>query len=63
MHYEDMAWRSVISIDTKFRNASQAHTIPSAFMPDSRGVEEYMQLCRDLQNGTINRFTKIMEAV
>ncbi|MEL0035335.1 MAG: ParA family protein [Gammaproteobacteria bacterium] len=62
-HYEDMAWRSVISIDTKFRNASQAHIIPSAFMPDSRGVEEYMQLCRDLQKGTINRFTKIMEAV
>jgi chromosome partitioning protein len=61
--YTDILWRSVISIDTQFRDASQAHKAPSTFMCESRGVGEYKQLCRDIQKGTINRFVSIMEAV
>lgn len=61
--YEAIVWRSMISIDTHFRDASQAHLTLSAFMPDSRGVSEYRQLCKDLQKGTINRFVTIREAV
>ena len=63
MHYEEILWRSVISIDTHFRDASQAHIVPSVFNPESRGVFEYQQLCRDIQKGSINRFVTIMEAV
>ena len=63
MQYQEMLWRSVISIDTQFRDASQAHIVPSSYMPESRGVDEYLQLCRDIQKGTINRFMNIMEAV
>lgn len=63
MHYEEILWRSVISIDTHFRDASQAHIVPSTFNPESRGVFEYQQLCRDIQKGSINRFVTIMEAV
>ena len=62
-HYQDILWRSVISIDTHFRDASQAHIVPSVYNPDTRGVDEYQQLCSDLQKGTLNRFVKIMEAV
>ncbi len=62
-HYEEILWRSVISIDTHFRDASQAHVVPSVYKPDSRGVTQYQQLCRDIDKGSINRFVKIMEAV
>ena len=61
--YEEIVWRSVISIDTHFRDASQAHIVPSVYNHESRGVAQYKQLCSDIQKGSINRFVKIMEAV
>ena len=62
-HYEDILWRSVVSIDTHFRDASQAHLVPSSYIEETRGVIEYKQLSKDIQKGTINRFVSIMEAV
>jgi len=61
--YEDTVWRSIISIDTHFRDASQNHQVPSRYIPESRGVFEYKQLCKDILNGSINRFVNIQEAV
>ena len=57
-HFEDKLWRSVISIDTSFRNASQAHALPSRYAEDSRGVAEYQQLCSDILKGAVNPIQK-----
>ena len=53
-HFEKYLWRSVISVDTSFRNASQSHALPSRYADDARGVGEYQQLCRDIIKGKVN---------
>lgn len=57
-NFEDRVWRSMISIDTHFRNASQSHAIPSRYAEDSRGVTEYQQLCSDIMKGCVNPIQK-----
>ncbi|TKB58254.1 ParA family protein [Ferrimonas aestuarii] len=42
--YPKQLWHSVIPVDTRFRDASQAHLPPSHFNPSSRGVLAYDQL-------------------
>lgn len=42
--YQDKVWSSVIPIDTKFRDASLAHTPPNVHAPASRGVFAYNTL-------------------
>jgi len=56
-------WRSVIPIDTQFRDASQAHLIPSTFNVHAKGVSAYRQLLKDIRKGTINRYETVLEAV
>ena len=57
-NYEERIWRSMISIDTHFRNASQSHALPSRYAKDSRGVTEYEQLCSDIMKGCVNPIQK-----
>lgn len=61
--FPEPIWRSVIPVDTKFRDASQTHLVPSAFSRDSRGVSAYRQLLKDILKGTINRYKPMLEAV
>ena len=56
-------WRYRIPIDTHFRDASQAHLVPSEFNHNSRGVMAYRQLLKDIIKGTINRYKPVLEAV
>ncbi len=42
--YGPAVWSSVIPVDTRFREASQAQTPPSLFCPRSRGVFAYNSL-------------------
>jgi len=56
-------WRYFIPVDTRFRDASLAHVVPSEFCPDSRGVDAYRQLIRDIRKGTINQYKTVLEAV
>lgn len=42
--YGASVWSSVIPVDTRFREASQAQTPPSLFCPKSRGVFAYNSL-------------------
>lgn len=42
--YGTSVWSSVIPVDTRFREASQAQTPPSVFCPRSRGVFAYNSL-------------------
>jgi len=56
-------WRYYIPVDTRFRDASHAHIVPSKFCPDSRGVEAYKQLVGDIHKGTINQYKTVLEAV
>ena len=42
--YGTSVWSSVIPVDTRFREASQAQTPPSVFCPKSRGVFAYNSL-------------------
>ena len=56
-------WRYRIPIDTHFRDASQAHLVPSEFNHNSRGVMAYRQLLKDIAKGTINRYKPALEAV
>lgn len=42
--YGASVWSSVIPVDTRFREASQAQTPPSMFCPKSRGVFAYNSL-------------------
>lgn len=46
--HKETLWRSVIPIDTRLRDASSAHQCPHQFDQDSRGVQAYQQLLRDL---------------
>lgn len=62
-NFPENIWRSVIPIDTHFRDASQAHQVPSEFDNSSRGVDAYRQLLKDITKGTINRYKTILEAV
>ncbi|MFN4289869.1 MAG: ParA family protein [Permianibacter sp.] len=41
-------WRGVVPVDTRLREASRSHLPPNVFAPDSRAVEAYAQLLRDL---------------
>jgi len=62
--FSDVLWRTVIPVDTQFRDASQAHQIPSVFSPDSRGVHAYEQLLRDIIQHKVNQYdNKKMRAV
>ncbi len=56
-------WRYRIPIDTHFRDASQAHLVPSEFNHNSRGVMAYRQLLKDIVKGSINRYKAVLEAV
>jgi len=42
--YQDKVWSNVIPVDTKFRDASLAQTVPSVYTPKSRGVFAYQNL-------------------
>lgn len=46
--YPDRIWPGVIPIDTRFRDASRAGKPPSQFDPDSRGVQAYASLLKQL---------------
>jgi len=61
--YPATLWRYYIPVDTRFRDASLAHKVPSTHCPDARGVEAYNQLVTDIQKGTINNHKIVLEAV
>lgn len=44
----EKVWTGMIPVDTKFRDASAAHTPPSMFAPKARGVLAYSQLLEHL---------------
>lgn len=46
--YPDTLWRFAIPVDTKFRDASQAGVVPSAFADETHGVRAYRRLLDDL---------------
>lgn len=46
--YPEQTWRSVIPVDTRFREASLAGRPPSAASPQARGVRAYRALLSDL---------------
>jgi len=46
--YPDTLWRYAIPVDTKFRDASQAGVVPSAFANETHGVRAYRRLLDDL---------------
>lgn len=46
--YPDNIWRGYIPVDTKFRDASQVGMVPSSFVEDSRGIQAYRVLLKDL---------------
>ncbi|WP_148862357.1 ParA family protein [Marinobacter fonticola] len=46
--YEENVWRFAIPVDTKFRDASQAGQVPSAYSADTHGVRAYRRLLEDL---------------
>ncbi|MFC6439387.1 ParA family protein [Bowmanella sp. JS7-9] len=48
-NYGEKVWSSVIPVDTKLCEASQAQTPPSLFCPRSRGVYSYKTLLKQLQ--------------
>lgn len=48
--YGRTVWSSVIPVDTRFRDASQAQTPPSVFAPRSRGVYAYNSLLNFIQS-------------
>ncbi|UAA38147.1 ParA family protein [Paraneptunicella aestuarii] len=48
--YGKSVWSSVIPVDTRFRDASQAQTPPSVFAPRSRGVFAYNSLLNYIQS-------------
>ena len=48
--YPDNLWPSMVPVDTRFRDASKAATIPSQFDPESRGVAAYKSLLKYLLN-------------
>jgi chromosome partitioning protein len=62
-HFADELWRSVVPIDTRFRDASQEHLTPSKFAANSTGVSAYRQLLKDILKGTINSYEIRLEAV
>jgi chromosome partitioning protein len=47
--YRGYVWSSVIPVDTRFRDASQAQSPPSVYCPKSRGVFAYKSLLSQLQ--------------
>ena len=47
--YKDHLWRSLIPVDTRFREASRVGLPPSLFDPNSRGVAAYTRLLQFLQ--------------
>ncbi len=52
--FPNFMWRTVIPIDTQFRDASQAHQVPSQYTLDSKGVDAYRQLLRDILKDKVN---------
>ena len=48
--YTESLWRFAIPVDTKFRDASQAGTTPSALDAGTHGVRAYSHLLDDLLN-------------
>jgi len=61
--YAEDLWRTVVPVDTQFRDASQAHLIPSKFSPESRGIIAYEQLLRDIIMHKINQSQKLRAAI
>lgn len=47
-NHGNKVWRGVVPVDTRLREASRSHLPPNVFAPDSRAVEAYAQLLRDL---------------
>ena len=47
-NYERCIWRSVIPVDTRFRDASKNGVPPSIYDPQSRGARAYSQLLKHL---------------
>ncbi len=50
--YPEQIWRGYIPIDTKFRDASQLGMVPSSYAEDSRGIQAYKVLLKDLLQTT-----------
>ncbi|MAZ66192.1 MAG: cobalamin biosynthesis protein CobQ [Kangiellaceae bacterium] len=50
--YGDRVWRSVIPVDTRFRDASLAHIPASTLAPECRGVDSYKRLLKYLLSVT-----------
>lgn len=48
-NHGDKVWQGLIPIDTKFRDASAAQTVPSVYAPKTRGVTAYTSLLRHLR--------------
>ncbi|MEQ5834374.1 ParA family protein [Marinobacter sp. NFXS9] len=46
--YPEDLWRFAVPVDTKFRDASEAGQVPSAFSGDTHGVRAYRRLLDDL---------------
>lgn len=51
--YPNQVWESVIPVDTRFRDASQAQSPPSVFNPRARGVFAYHNFLLQLQSNTV----------
>ena len=48
--HKENVWVGLIPIDTRFRDASEAHSPPSVYSPKTRGVFAYNKLLNFLQN-------------
>lgn len=51
--YPNQVWESVIPVDTRFRDASQAQLPPSVFSPRARGVFAYHNFLLQLQSNSV----------
>lgn len=51
--YSVHSWRYAIPVDTKFRDASRAGKIPSAYAPATHGVRGYQRLLADLMKAEV----------
>ncbi|MCM2678991.1 ParA family protein [Echinimonas agarilytica] len=57
--YGDRVWRSVIPVDTRFRDASLEHVPPSIFAAQARGVVAYRELLDDLIDLHVAKHTEV----
>jgi chromosome partitioning protein len=51
--WPDCLWKGMVPVDTKFRDASQAHVPPHALDPQTHGVQAYARLLRDIRQNKL----------